>query len=190
MKKITLSVLWLFCGLVLFSQTIESLKKENVNLKQDTAYLRQVIRTCDLLKKSSDYVISNTNRNVKIEVLSCIGDRYSQTVTIDLMVSHQLPHQKLSIHTGSGAPTAFDNLGNSFQYKSVDFQNMRNPYGVVEVVIPTDIRIKGSITFRNVLPATENFSFARFDYNIENQDGGHARETYKVEIKNIQIIWK
>ena len=202
MQKIIFLFSGLFCSLILFSQnqaSIENLRQENAKLmeqiailKQDTVYLRQVISTCDLLKKSGDYLVSNSNKEIKIEVLSCTGDRNFQTVTVEFMISHQLPHQRLYIDTGQYAPTAFDNLGNTFKFKSVDFKENFNKYllGDVDVIVPTGIRIKGSITYSNVLPSMEQFSLARFDYHSHNQDDRARGNRHKVEIRNIPIIWQ
>jgi len=199
MKRNTLFLLMIILGFDLSAQnqpSIEALKKENNRLKeqisvlkQDTIYLRQVVNTCDLLKKSSDFNVTNSNSKLVFQVLSCTGSRSAQTVTIEFMVSHSLVNQVFSIHSGSGAPTAFDNLGNTFECKSIEFQNSRNGMGAVEIDAPTDIRIKGSITFRNILPSTELLTLARFDYYLYNKDGGYGKDTEKIAIKNIKIKW-
>ena len=173
---------------------VASLRKQIMGLKQDTVYFREVIKACGMLKRSADYDVSNSNKNINLEILSCAGDRSFQTVTIEFMISHQLAHQIFAVHTGgSGKPTAYDNIGNTFECKSVNFQSKRDDYiislSTVDAVVPTDVRIKGSISFRNVLPSTEQFSFARFNYYCYNQDGGYGRTAYKVEMRNIPIIW-
>jgi hypothetical protein len=123
MKKLILILPGIFCFMLVNAQqvTVDGLKKENARLKsqisalkQDTAYLHQVVITCNLLSKSGEFTVWNSNSKYKIEILGCYGDRNAQTVSIDFMLSHPLPHQLFQLHTGSGAPTAFDNLGNSF----------------------------------------------------------------------------
>jgi hypothetical protein len=51
--------------------------------------------------------------------------------------------------------------------------------------------VKGTVTFRNILPSTEILTLARMDYYSYNKDGGMPNnpETYKIEIKNIKIKW-
>lgn len=181
----------------------QAIKKENENLKivlkglkQDTSYLRKVNTTCDLLSKANNSEIVNSNRNLKFELLSVAGDRSSQTVQIDFFISHTILHQSFDLHTSEGKPKAWDNLGSLYEYKNAIFSNNPSPsnsiwdLGVIKVLVPTDVRVKGSVIFRNVLPSTEKFSLVQFNYFLYNSDGGTSNENHRIELKNINIKWQ
>lgn len=177
----------------------QNLKKENETLKnsikalkQDTTYLRNVANTCDLLSKSANSEVVNSNSRLKFELLSVKGDRASQTVQVDFFISHSLPNQSFDLHIGDGKPKAWDLLGSVYDLKNATFANNNAPafsFGVIKVQVPTDVRVKGTLIFRNVLPSTEKFSLVQLKYFLYNSDGGYSNETQTIEIKNVGIKW-
>lgn len=170
----------------------ETLKNAVKALKQDTSYLRSVTNTCDLVEKSKNNDVINSNKNLRFELLSVKGDRNLQTVQVDFFISHSLPHQSFDLHIGDGKPKAWDLLGTMFDFKNATFANNNSSafnFGVIKVLVPTDVRIKGTIIFRNVLPSTDKFSLVKLNYNLYNSDGGLGTDTYTIELKNLGIIW-
>jgi|GEM_PF-6460150 len=166
------------------------LKNQIKNLQQDTTYLKQTINTCDLLKHSNEIVVKNNNPNYTFEYLECTGDRNMQTVTITFMISQNLVHQNFTFSDKYNILKSYDNLGNTFAFKSTTFPIKEDMNGD-NVQIPTGVRIKGSLVFSNVLPSTEQITSMLFYFFTTNLDGGFYDYTkpYSVEFKNMPIKW-
>lgn len=177
-------------------QNCDALKKENQNLKatisklrQDTTFLNEKIALCDYLNKPKEYDIKSFSAAFNVEVLSCKGDRGQQTVTVEFLISHSLPHQELCINIGTEDAKAADELGNSFQAKEGNIATKSTTYGYTCTKVPTDVPTKSYIIFRNIMPSTDIIKFLTIRYGFRNADGGGQYSMGNLEIRNLKIQW-
>lgn len=181
------------------TQSANSLKQENENLKatisklkQDTAFLSQKIALCDIFSKQSQYELTSFSKSFKVEILSCKGDRDKQTVKIELLISHNLPHQNVSMRLGKEESKAIDELGNVFSVKEGGIGSSSTSTDgntIVNSKVPTDIPVKCYIIVRNVLPSTDRFKFVSIKWGFTNFDDGGIPIWGNLEIRNFKIQW-
>lgn len=138
---------------------------------------------------SDKTIIKSFDSEFKLQLVSCVGNKNDQTVTVNLLVSHKLPHQKISFGTTTGDNNlVYDFSGNSYPLKSVIFGSS-NQLAVHGGKLPTNVPVNISLTYKQILPEikelsflTSNFSFGAFD--------GYRLEKGVLEISNLKIDWK
>ena len=189
MKKIVIVLFSVALCLTLKAQTIEELKQKVSILKQDNQRLKEKVSFCDLYSNSNQIESKSFSSKFDFKVLECRGNRIDQIVEIDILLKHNLPHQQMQLFTGSKAPVAYGETGEAFELKEAMFSQSKSKYGVEEFIIPTGVPIKGTLTFRNILPGTNKLSLITGIFEFENQDGGGNDGQGAFEIKNLAINW-
>lgn len=170
MKKTIISAIFLLAAKLMFSQSIEN--------------------KCLVYNEiESNVTTSNTNNNLIITPIKIVGNKKSQTVEIEFLLKHNLVNQILEIHTQSGAPFAYDLEGNGYKFENIYLPNIQTGFGTKKVELPTDINVKGKVTFNNVHPQTDYFALVKMDYYLHNISNLDNRETFKFETKNLKINW-
>ena len=172
MKKILTILFLTFIGLTLKSQTTEELKQKITALEEDNQRLKEKVSFCDLYNKSSQTESKSFNSKFDFKILECRGNRIDQIVEIDILIKHSLPHQEMQLYTGSKAPVAYGESGEAFELKEANFSQSKGRSGVEKFIIPTSVPIKGTLTFRNILPETDKLSLITGIFEFENQYGG------------------
>lgn len=170
MKKTFFFSIFLFATNIIFSQNFE--KKCLVYNEID-----------------SNVTTSNTNNSLQITPIKIVGNKKAQTVEIEFLVKHSLVNQILEIHTQSGAPFAYDLLGNGYKFESISFPNIQNGFGTKNVELPSEINVRGKVIFNNVHPRIDYFSLIKLDYYLHNIGDFNNHQTYKFEAKNLVIDW-
>ncbi len=183
----------LFClivaSLTLSAQTTETLKKEIERLLEENTRLREKLEFCDVFNHSNQFETKSFSSKFDFKVLACKGLRIDQVVEIEVLITHNLPHQKMSLYTGSEAPVAYGEMGDSFELREVKFSHSKTGFGVERFMAPTGIPIKGKLTFRNILPSTDRLSLVTGTFLFQNQDGGGNEGEGSFEIRNLTIDW-
>lgn len=189
MKK-SLTVLFLLSlALALKAQNPEALKQRISILEEENERLKEKINFCDLYNQSRQTESKSFSSKFDLRILECRGNRIDQIVEIDLLINHNLPHQEMKLFTGSKAPVAYGETGEAFELKEAQFSQSKSGYGVEKFIVPTGVPIKGTLTFRNVLPGTSKLSLVTGIFEFENQDGGSNEGQGTFEIKNLTINW-
>jgi hypothetical protein len=203
MKMLLANAIFLLCAHAVLCQnqqpSLETLEKENTklntqlsHLKQDTVYLRSKLKYFENLNAPKTYDSKPISNNISTTVLSCLGDRDNQTVTVEFVISHKLLHQSICIATDEANVKAFDDTGTEFPLKAADLgaTAQGDMFGSGKCnKVPTDVPLKGRITFRNVTPGTEILMFitAAFKYRNYDSEDDYLYGTF--EIKNLKIHW-
>lgn len=167
-----------------FSQTsVEALKKElsktkseNQKLKDENKFLKDKIVFYQGLSNDS-IEIKPFDSNYEIKVLSCKGDRISQTVKIEIILSHKMVNQHFASRDYTSQ--AIDNLGNSYKISGSYEQRFTQIF--------TDTPLKLTYTVNSILPGTEMFKNVALTMDSRNKSCWG--EFHTTEIKNLKITW-
>lgn len=165
--------------------SVETLKKdlaksksENQTLKDENNFLKEKLNLCTALSSDTVIEIKSFSPIYTIQVASCKGDRNSQTVTIELLITQNSLNKKLSIHTFDSRAT--DALGNQLKF------NDPNSYSYYTVYTDTPLRVK--LTVKNVMPGTDMFSLIALRMASDEMDK-NPMNFQLTEIKNLKITW-
>lgn len=134
----------------------------------------------------NSYKIKNCLAGYEFELVSCLGDKGKQTVTITLGIKHNLPNQDIDLYVKNSKGYG---SGQEFDTEKVTIGNQSNSTYSVTNAIPTGISMKISATFRNILPDTKSLDKAILILKSENKNGGKGRQNCELEIDNIPIQW-
>ena len=128
-----------------------------------------------------------------VKILSVVGDKKTQTITINLLISHKLVHQRVGINSrcsmfDEAKSKCFDYEGNEYPYKEFGLGNEKNTYRAYNI-IPTQVPLKAFVTFRQILPSVQGMSFISIPISYRAEDGGDCASG-DLELSNIVIDWK
>jgi hypothetical protein len=120
----------------------------------------------------------------------CHGDAAAQTATAYFIIAnHNKVNQKITIDPYALKQAfAFDQVGNKFLFDNVTLVNEASE-GVIETMLPTNLFVKGSITFKNVLPITGNLGIINFNVKTENLNGSGGEIEEAIQLNNVKINW-
>lgn len=188
MKKTILFFLFSTSTIISSAQTnvdiikkeLQTTKADNIKLKEENKYLKNKLEFCSGI---SDSILSikSFSGSYNIRVLSCKGDRSSQSVQIEIVLSHQNLNQQLSFDLSNSR--IVDNIGNSFSMKIPNFFASAGSYDIF-----TDTPLKITYIVNNVLPETEMFKIIALKMNT-NTIGKYSSPDLFTEIKNLKIYW-
>jgi hypothetical protein len=177
-------------------QNCDTYIKENNKLKatvktltQEKDFLNQKLELFSVLNSAKEYTVKPFSDDVELQIISCKGDKTQQTVKLEIILSHNLPHQEMCVNIGEKDASAVDELGNTYQAKEGVIGLKSTTYGYTCTTIPTDVPTKSYVTFRNILPGTDKLKFVTVRYGYRNADGGMEWKTGFLEIRNIAIKW-
>ena len=128
-----------------------------------------------------------------VKILSVVGDKKAQTITVNLLISHKLVHQRVGINSrcsmfDEAKSKCFDYEGNEYPYKEFGLGNEKSTYQAYNI-IPTQVPLKAFVTFRQILPSVQGMSFISIPISYRAEDGGDCASG-DLELSNIVIDWK
>ena len=127
-----------------------------------------------------------------VKILSVVGDKKAQTVTVNLLISHKLVHQKVCFNEDSSHlwynAKAYDFEGNTYLSKEVGIGSDRNSYYACNTV-PTEVPVKAFVTFKQILSSVKGLKFASILTKFGPTDGWDREVTY-LELSDLVIDWK
>ena len=151
--------------------------------------------------KASDTNASQENGTVKsfspkfkVKLLSVTGNKVEQTVTLEFLISHKLVHQKVCF-INDDYPTiisgikAYDFEGNEYFVKNMSVGKNNDTFFAACNKIPTEVPMKASVTFKQILPSVKGLSFVSIATSFRAYDDGNL-EYKNLEVSNISINWQ
>jgi hypothetical protein len=147
------------------------------NAKADTVYT------------INETVVKSFSPNYEVKLLSAEGQSEDQTVTLTFLVSHKLVHQVICIHPFPADAKAYDPSGNEYSPKSGSIGNNDDSFmGGVCNTIPTNVPVKATIQFKQILSGVETMNYVRLKVSFYAKDGGNREEGF-IELYNVNIKW-
>ena len=132
----------------------------------------------------AEMVVKSFDPNYIVKITSINGNREMQTVTITYTISHKLSHQEVYFNSSS-ENLAYDFDGNSYPLQDIKL-GLNSGY-FTTTQIPTNILIKGSITFKQVLPEVGKLSY--LSLKVHYGPTGNSSSSSNMEITNMKIDW-
>ena len=138
--------------------------------------------------------IKSFSPKFEVKLLSVIGNKVEQTVTLEFLISHKLVHQKVCF-INDDYPTiisgikAYDFEGNEYFVKNMSVGKNNDTFFAVCNKIPTEVPMKASVTFKQILPSVKGLSFVSIATSFRAYDDGKL-EYKNLEVSNISINWQ
>lgn len=138
--------------------------------------------------------IKSFSPKFEVKLLSVTGNKVEQTVTLEFLISHKLVHQKVCF-INDDYPTiisgikAYDFEGNEYFVKNMSVGKNNDTFFAVCNKIPTEVPMKASVTFKQILPSVKGLSFVSIATSFRAYDDGKL-EYKNLEVSNISINWQ
>ena len=130
--------------------------------------------------------VKSFSPNIDVKILSVVGDKKAQTVTVNLLISHKLVHQKVCLD--NSRINAFDYEGNEYYSKAVAVGNAKSGDFSCNT-IPTEVPVKSYIVFKQILPSVKGLKFAAARVGFGPADSWSS-EFASLELSDLVIDWK
>ena len=185
-------------------------KKEIVIAIDDALRMGEVVsQTADFQTVADKMKTSETNTNqengtiksfspkFEVKLLSVIGNKVEQTVTLEFLISHKLVHQNVcfvdsdnsSFNYIANGIRAYDFEGNEYLVKTASIGKKVNFLFSVCNKIPTEVPMKASVTFKQILPSVKGLSFVSIVTSFGAYDDWKT-ENKSLEVSNVSINWQ
>lgn len=115
----------------------------------------------------------------------CTGNTAAQTVTIFFTIANPV-HVNQVVAVGGPNARAIDPEGNLSRPKELHLADGSGGW----VEIPTGLKVKGSLTFANILAKEPQLALMEFAIFTHNADGGRDPKTKNISVRNLNINWE
>lgn len=145
-------------------------------------YTHEKYLFCEAINNDTTWTVKSPWDFLDIKVLSAIGDRKTQSVTIELLLSNSTLNQK--IYVDAFGSEAVDAIGKASPLQTINVGSGRH-FGTVY----TDVPIRVKLIFSGVMPGTEKFNLASFKMSSIDESSRNTPVKQQVEIRNIPLVW-
>jgi hypothetical protein len=156
---------------------LENVKKENLKLKDENKFLKEKMNFCPSLTADSNLIIKPFSDFYDVKIVSCKGNRISQSVTIDVLFQQNSTNQKIAMDMSRSNCT--DILGNSYTLSTY------NEFPQIFTSTP----LKITFTVKNIMPGTDMFKLIALKMGTGKIDGDAVFPGSFTEIRNLKINW-
>ena len=152
------------------------------------------MKTSETNTNQENGTIKSFSPKFEVKLLSVIGNKVEQTVTLEFLISHKLVHQKVCF-INDDYPTiisgikAYDFEGNEYFVKNMSVGKNNDTFFAACNKIPTEVPMKASVTFKQILPSVKGLSFVSIATSFRAYDDGNL-EYKNLEVSNISINWQ
>lgn len=153
----------------------EALKKENDSLKKALG-LNEPITTC-------------TSNDVEYKVLKVVGDKKSQTVSVEITVTNKLANRNFEMNNMMGTSIKITTLTGDVLFSNELFIPGVTLYAA-SVILHTDVPLKMKFNFNPLLPSNEYIKLFYLSYKLRNLQDYKKDSTEEIEFKDLKINWK
>jgi hypothetical protein len=171
------------------STDCDFLKSEVARLKAENAYLRnnagkkltastsaQPVATTAAATPTAN-AQKETVEKVEVTIARCVGNRKTQTVSVELLLKNTGPTRDLQFEQITGIDAGGE------EYRTFD---IHIGSGGIRNKVPTDVAVKTRAVIPKILPATKSFQVLTCmvfsDINIGR--------TINLEFRNVPIVWQ
>jgi hypothetical protein len=131
---------------------------------------------------------TTTTDPLSFEIDGCVGNQAAQTVTVFFTVGNPAAVNQI-IFVGLGpACKVIDPDGNLCKPKNA---TLADGDGTKWTELPYGLKMKGTVTFFNVLPKNAQLALLQFNVFTRNADGADAQVKAKnVVVRNLAVTWQ
>ena len=152
------------------------------------------MKTSETNTNQENGTIKSFSPKFEVKLLSVIGNKVEQTVTLEFLISHKLVHQKVCF-INNDYPTiisgikAYDFEGNEYFVKNMSVGKNKDTFFAACNKIPTEVPMKASVTFKQILPSVKGLSFVSIVTSFGAYDDWKT-ENKNLEVSNVSINWQ
>ena len=155
------------------------------------------MKTSETNTNQENGTIKSFSPKFEVKLLSVIGNKVEQTVTLEFLISHKLVHQNVcfvdsdnsSFNYIANGIRAYDFEGNEYLVKTASIGKKVNFLFSVCNKIPTEVPMKASVTFKQILPSVKGLSFVSIVTSFGAYDDWKT-ENKNLEVSNVSINWQ
>jgi hypothetical protein len=130
---------------------------------------------------------NNSTDKIAFQIDACTGNSSAKTVTIFFTIANpNNVNQNVAIGLGP-ACKVIDPDGNLCHPKEC---RLGDADGAHWTELPTGIKMKGSITFSNILPKQTQLALLQFNIFSVNSDGGRDGSAKQISVRNLNVAWQ
>lgn len=172
--------------LATMAQTYYDLSIELNSVIDSISYAHEKHAFCEAINNDTTWQVQSPWDFLDIKVVSCKGDRETQTVAVELLITNSNVNQH--VYLQSNESVAIDNTGRTGRIKS--FSDISINSGRQNGTIYTDVPVRVKLSFSQFIPGTEKFNLIAFQMSSGDTKGeSYAAQRRTVEIKNVAIEW-
>lgn len=172
-----------------FKKENTTLKATNLTLGDENRFLKQKLEFFTELNKPQDERVTPFSDKIDVKIVSVKGNRVSQTVTVNYILINHLPNQDISFGINRGLCKVFDSIGNELILKDISIGNSSGNVSETSNSLFTDVALKCSFLFGNVLPGTEFIKAAQIALDYY-PTGNYRGNNTSLTMSNLKIEWK
>jgi hypothetical protein len=129
----------------------------------------------------------NSTDKITFQLDACTGNSAAQTVTVFFTIANpNNVNQNIFIGLGP-ACKVIDPDGNLCRPREA---RLGDADGTKWTELPTGIKMKGSITFNNILPKQTQLALLQFNIFSVNSAGGGDGKAKNIDIRNLNVAWQ
>jgi hypothetical protein len=130
---------------------------------------------------------NNSTDKITFQIDACAGNSGAQTVTVFFTIANpNSVNQNVFIGLGP-ACKVIDPDGNLSRPREA---RLGDADGSKWTELPTGIKMKGSITFNNILPKQTQLALMQFNIFSVNSVGGGDGKTKTIDVRNLNVAWQ
>jgi hypothetical protein len=130
---------------------------------------------------------NNSTDKITFQIDACTGNSGAQTVTVFFTIANpNSVNQNVLIGLGP-ACKVIDPDGNLCRPREA---RLGDADGSRWTELPTGIKMKGSITFNNILPKNTQLALMQFNIFSINTVGGGDGKTKTIDVRNLNVAWQ
>lgn len=156
--------------------------KKTINAIDSCNYNHEKFLFCESINISSATTVNSSLKNLDFKLLSAVGDRNTQSVTITFLVANKGLNQKVYIDR-FGA-TAIDVIGNGGSISEISVGSETH-FGTLY----TNASVRVKLTFNSIMPGMEMFNMVAFKMSSVDENSRVSPVKEQVEVRNVPIIW-
>lgn len=155
--------------------TYEALKKENDSLKKALG-LNEPITTF-------------SHNDVEYKVVKVIGDKKSQTVSVEIIVTNKLANRNFEMNNMMGTSIKITTITGEVLFSNEMYVPGVSSYAA-STILHTDVPLKMTFNFNPLLPSNEYIKLFYLSYKLRNLQDSKKDNTEEIEFKDLKINWK
>lgn len=182
MKKTTLFILLSIVSIT-YSQTNKELSSNQCeNLKKENDSLKKAIRI-------NEPIISFNHNDVEYNVVKVFGDKKTQTVSVEIMVTNKLANRNFEMNNMMGTSIKITTITGEVLFSNEMYVPGVSSY-VASTILHTDVPLKMTFNFNPLLPSNEYIKLFYLSYKLRNLQDSKKDSTEEIEFKDLKINWK
>jgi hypothetical protein len=175
------------------------LANANMNAQQNKANENKPANTCEALKKENDSLkkalelnepmTTFSHNDVEYKVIKVFGDKKSQTVSVEIIVTNKLANRNFEMNNMMGTSIKITTITGEVLFSNEMYVPGVSSYAA-STILHTDVPLKMTFNFNPLLSSNEYIKLFYLSYKLRNLQDSKKDNTEEIEFKDLKITWK